>query len=108
MSNKNIQVTLANRPTGWVQASDFKIVESDVPKPGPGQVLVKNLYLSLDPYMRGRMNAGPSYAANVAIGQVMVGRTVGEVAESNHPDFKPGDSVAGYLGWQLYSLASDT
>jgi NADPH-dependent curcumin reductase len=108
MSNKNIQVTLANRPTGWVQESDFKIVEADIPKPGPGQVLVKNLYLSLDPYMRGRMNAGPSYAANVAIGQVMVGGTVGEVVESNNPNLKPGDSVAGYFGWQQYGVSAGT
>ena len=106
MSNKNIQVTLANRPTGWVQESDFKIVESDIPKPGPGQVLVKNLYLSLDPYMRGRMNAGPSYAANVAIGQVMVGGTAGEIVESNNPNFKPGDFVVGYFGWQQYGVSN--
>ncbi len=106
MSNKNVQVTLANRPTGWVQESDFKIVESDIPKPGPGQVLVKNLFLSLDPYMRGRMNAGPSYAANVAIGQVMVGGTAGEIIESNNPTFKPGDSVAGYFGWQQYGVSN--
>jgi NADPH-dependent curcumin reductase CurA len=106
MSNKNIQVTLANRPTGWVKESDFKIVETDIPKPGPGQVLVKNLYLSLDPYMRGRMNAGPSYAANVEIGGVMVGGTVGEVVESNNPKFKPGDTVSGYFGWQQYGVSS--
>jgi len=106
MSNKNVQVTLANRPTGWVQESDFKIVESDIPKPGPGQVLVKNLYLSLDPYMRGRMNAAPSYAANVAIGQVMVGGTAGEVVESNNPNFKPGDFALGYFGWQQYGVSS--
>ena len=105
MSNKNIQVTLANRPTGWVQESDFKIVESDIPKPGPGQVLVKNLYLSLDPYMRGRMNAGPSYAANVAIGQVMVGGTAGEIVESNNPNFKPGDFVVGYFGPRRFSCS---
>ena len=105
MSSKNVQVILANRPTGWVQESDFKIIETDIPKPGPGQVLVKNLYLSLDPYMRGRMNAGPSYAANVAIGQVMVGGTAGEVVESNNPNFKPGDSVVGYFGWQQYGLS---
>lgn len=105
MSNKNVQVTLANRPTGWVQESDFKIVETDIPKPGAGQVLVKNLYLSLDPYMRGRMNAGPSYAANVAIGQVMVGGTAGEVVDSNNPGFKPGDTVVGYFGWQQYGVS---
>ena len=105
MSNKNVQVTLANRPTGWVQESDFKIVETDIPKLAAGQVLVKNLYLSLDPYMRGRMNAGPSYAANVAIGDVMVGRTVGEVVESSNSNFTAGDTVAAYLGWQQYALS---
>ena len=106
MSNKNIQCTLANRPTGWVKESDFKIVETDIPKPGTGQVLVKNLYLSLDPYMRGRMNAGPSYAANVEIGGVMVGGTVGEVMESSNPKFKSGDTVSGYFGWQQYGVSS--
>ena len=106
MSNKNVQVTLANRPTGWVQQSDFKIVETDIPKPGAGQVLVKNLWLSLDPYMRGRMNAGPSYAANVGIGDVMVAGTAGEVVESNNPAFKPGDAVVGYFGWQQYGVSS--
>jgi NADPH-dependent curcumin reductase CurA len=106
MSNKNVQVTLANRPTGWVQESDFKIVETDIPKAAVGQVLVKNLYLSLDPYMRGRMNAGPSYAANVAIGQVMVGGTAGEVVESSNPNFKPGDTVTGYFGWQQYGVSN--
>jgi NADPH-dependent curcumin reductase len=106
MSSKNIQVTLANRPKGWVQESDFKIVETDIPKCGPGQVLVRNSYLSLDPYMRGRMNDAQSYAANVAIGQAMVGGTVGEVVESNNPNFKPGDSVLGYSGWQQYGVSA--
>jgi len=106
MSSKNIQVTLAKRPKGWVQESDFKIVETDIPKCGPGQVLVRNSYLSLDPYMRGRMNEAQSYAANVAIGQAMVGGTVGEVVESNNPSFKPGDSVLGYSGWQQYGVSA--
>jgi NADPH-dependent curcumin reductase CurA len=105
MSSKNIQVTLANRPTGWVQEGDFKIVESDVPKAGAGQVLVRNLWLSLDPYMRGRMNDVKSYAESVKIGGVMVGGTVGEVVESNNPGFKKGDQVLGYYGWQLYGVS---
>jgi NADPH-dependent curcumin reductase len=105
MSQKNMQVTLASRPVGWVKESDLKIVESEIPTPGPGQVLVKNLFLSLDPYMRGRMNEGPSYAENVKIGQVMVGATVGEVLESKNPAFKPGDSVLGYYGWQQYGVS---
>src|SRR5260370_32947870 len=105
MSNKNIQVTLASRPVGWVKESDFKVVETDIPKAGAGQVLVKNLYLSLDPYMRGRMNDMHSYAPNVQIGQGMVGGTAGEVVESNNPKFKAGDSVVGYFGWQQYGVA---
>ena len=105
MSNKNIQVTLASRPVGWAKETDFKIVETDIPKPGAGQVLVRNLYLSLDPYMRGRMNDVQSYAPNVKIGQVMVGGTAGEVVESNNPKFKAGDSVVGYFGWQQYGVS---
>src|ERR1700676_1348637 len=105
MSDKNIQVTLASRPVGWAKETDFKIVETDIPKPGAGHVLVRNLYLSLDPYMRGRMNDMQSYAPNVKIGQVMVGGTAGEVVESNNPKFKAGDSVVGYFGWQQYGVS---
>src|SRR6266436_6354806 len=105
MSDKNTQVTLASRPVGWVKETDFKIVEAEIPKPGAGQVLVKNLYLSLDPYMRGRMNDMQSYAPNVQIGQVMVGGTASEVVESNNPKFKAGDSVVGYFGWQQYGVS---
>ena len=105
MSDKNIQVTLASRPVGWAKETDFKIVETEIPKPAAGQVLVKNLYLSLDPYMRGRMNDMQSYAPNVKIGQVMVGGTAGEVVESNNPKFKAGDSVVGYFGWQQYGVS---
>jgi NADPH-dependent curcumin reductase len=105
MAEKNIQVTLASRPSGWVKESDFKIVERDVPKTGAGQVLVRNLWLSLDPYMRGRMNDVKSYAASMQIGDVMVGATVGEVVESNNPALKQGDHVLGYYGWQQYGLS---
>ena len=105
-SDKNVQVTLASRPKGWVEESNFAIVESDIPQPGEGQVLVKNLYLSLDPYMRGRMNDAKSYAAKTEIGDVMVGGTVGEVLESNNSRFKAGDVVVGYQGWQLYGLSN--
>jgi NADPH-dependent curcumin reductase CurA len=105
MADKNIQVTLGSRPSGWVKEGDFKIVERDIPKPGAGQVLVRNLWLSLDPYMRGRMNDVQSYAASVKIGDPMVGGTVGEVVESNNPNFKKGDHVLGYYGWQLYGLS---
>lgn len=75
----NTQVLLANRPTGWVQESNFSIVETPIPKPGPGQILVRNDWLSLDPYMRGRMNDVKSYSPPVQIGEVMAGGTVGEV-----------------------------
>ena len=78
---KNIQVQLANRPTGPVEESNFKIVELDVPNPAQGEILVKNLWLSLDPYMRGRMSAAKSYAKGVEIGEVMTGGTVGQVVE---------------------------
>ena len=102
---KNIQVQLANRPTGPVEESNFRIVELDVPKPAHGEILVKNLWLSLDPYMRGRMSAAKSYAKGVEIGEVMTGGTVGQVVESNHPKFKVGDHVVGSLGWQLYAVS---
>ena len=102
----NVQVQLASRPTGWVEESNFRIVETPAAKPGPGQVLVKNLWLSLDPYMRGRMSDAKSYATPVQIGEVMVGGTVGEVVESSNPKFKLGDHVVGPLGWQLYAVSS--
>jgi NADPH-dependent curcumin reductase len=101
----NMQVLLASRPAGWVQEANFNIVETPIPKPGPGAVLVKNHWLSLDPYMRGRMNDVKSYVPPVQIGEVMVGGTVGEVLESNHPKFKPGDFVVGRVGWQLYGVS---
>lgn len=103
---KNLQVLLASRPTGWVEESNFNIVESEIPKPAPGEFLVRNLWLSLDPYMRGRMNAVKSYAKYVEIGEVMTGGTVGEVVESSHPKFRKGDHVVGSLGWQLYATSN--
>ncbi len=105
MAGKNMQVLLASRPAGWVKESDFRIVETEIPTPGEGQVLVRNLYLSLDPYMRGRMNDQRSYAAKVEIGQVMTGETVGEVVESRNPKYRAGDIVAGRVGWQNYALS---
>lgn len=103
---KNVQVLLANRPEGWVQESDFNIVENDIPKPGPGEVLIENSWMSLDPYMRGRMSAGKSYAANLEIGDVMTGGAVGKVIASQNPKFKEGDHVVGTTGWQLYALSA--
>jgi NADPH-dependent curcumin reductase CurA len=101
----NKQVLMASRPTGWVKESDFRIVEQPLASPRDGEVLVRNLFLSLDPYMRGRMNASRSYAAGVELGAVMVGGTVGEVMESRNPAFKAGDVVVGYLGWQQHGVS---
>jgi hypothetical protein len=106
MSATNTQVLLASRPQGWVKESDFRIVENPIPQPKDGEILVKHLYLSLDPYMRGRMSDAKSYAANVAIGGVMVGEIVGEVTQSRHPDYRVGDLVVGRLGWQLYATSN--
>lgn len=108
MSEKNVQIVLARRPKGAVQESDFRRVETDVPEIGDGQFLVRNRYLSLDPYMRGRMNDAKSYAKSVELGEVMVGGTVGEVIESRHPDFRPGAKVLGMFGWQLYGVSDGT
>jgi len=100
-----MQVLLANRPHGWVQESDFKIVETELPQVQDGEVLVKNLYLSLDPYMRNRMNDRKSYAAKTELGDTMPGGTVGEVAQSQNPQFNVGDIVLGSFGWQLYGIS---
>ena len=105
MSTVNRQVVLASRPRGPVTETDFRIVDAPLPVPAEGEVLVRNEWLSLDPYMRGRMNETKSYAPSVAIGEVMVGQTTGEVVESRDPRFKPGDKVLTGLGWQLYGVA---
>jgi NADPH-dependent curcumin reductase CurA len=105
MSEKNLQVLLANRPSGAVVEANFRLVETPVPEISDGQFLVRNHYLSLDPYMRGRMNEGRSYARSVGIGEVMVGGTVGEVVATRHPGFTVGDRVVGALGWQLYAVS---
>ncbi len=97
--------TLASRPAGWVTPENFKLVESQRPRPAEGEVLVKNLWLSLDPYMRGRISDAKSYVKGVDIGEVMVGQTVGEVIESKSPGFAQGDKVLTQLGWQLYGCA---
>jgi len=95
--------TLAAHLSGLPSADNFKLVESAVPTPGDGEVLVKNLWLSLDPYMLGRMTQQKSYAKGVEIGDVMTGETVGEVVESKHAGFTPGEKVAAPAGWQLYA-----
>ena len=98
----NKRVVLASYPEGWVTESNFRVETAPLPKPGEGEVLVKNLWLSLDPYMRGRMSQQKSYVKGVEIGEVMSGETAGEVLESKHPKFKPGDKVTAPSGWQLY------
>ena len=102
---ENKRVLLASRPTGWVSEDNFRIDSVPVPKPREGEVLVRNHWLSLDPYMRGRMNEGKSYAAKQELGEVMIGGTVGEVVESKNPKFAPGDKVLGMFGWQQYGLS---
>jgi hypothetical protein len=101
----NKQVLLATRPQGRVTEDNFRIVEAPLREPGPGEVLVRNEWLSLDPYMRGRMNDVKSYVPPAQIGDVMVGQTVGEVIDSRDPNFAPGDKVLTQLGWQLCGVA---
>jgi NADPH-dependent curcumin reductase CurA len=106
--NGNLQVLLASRPKDAIDESNFRIVETAIPPVGPGELLVRNIWLSLDPYMRGRMSAEKSYAASVEVGEVMTGGAVGQVVESRHPGFKAGDDVVGALGWQRYALSRGT
>ena len=101
----NRQVLLDNRPTGAVTRDNFRIVEVPMPRPGEGEVLVRNEWLSLDPYMRGRMSDAKSYVKPVQVGEVMVGQTVGEVVDSRHPGFHKGDKVLTQLGWQSHGVA---
>jgi len=103
---RNQQIVLDNRPHGEAVASNFKLVAVDTPELKDGEVLVRHHFLSLDPYMRGRMNESKSYAASQALGEVMIGGTVGEVAESNHPKYAVGDKVVGMGGWQEYSVVN--
>ncbi|MGY8526857.1 NADP-dependent oxidoreductase [Paracidovorax citrulli] len=108
MSNTFQRIVLASRPTGAVSPDNFRLETAPVPELTDGQVLVRNHYLSLDPYMRGRMNESKSYAAPQPLNEVMVGGTVGEVVESRHPKFSRGDSVVGMFGWQEYGVSDGT
>jgi NADPH-dependent curcumin reductase CurA len=101
----NLQVLLNHRPTDKVSPANFRIVETPVPTPGPGEVLVRHTFLSLDPYMRGRLSDAKSYAKPQEVGAVMGGGTVGVVEASNNSRFHPGDAVVGMGGWQRYSLS---
>lgn len=105
MTSLNLQVQMAAYPQGWVKPSDFSVVEAPMPKPADGEVLVRVLYLSLDPYMRGVMNPGKSYITSAAPGSVMPGGTVGEVVESRNPKFPVGAHVVGNQGWQSYAIS---
>lgn len=100
----NKQIVLASRPQGEPTTANFRLVETEVPALADGQVLVRNHFLSLDPYMRGRMNDAKSYAAPQPLDQVMIGGTVGEVVESRNAAFQPGDKVVGMGGWQQYAV----
>lgn len=99
------RIVLAARPVGEPKPTDFRLEETPVPAPGQGQVLLRTIWLSLDPYMRGRMSDAPSYAAPVQIDQVMEGGTVSEVMASNNPDFKVGDVVLSRAGWQTHFIS---
>ena len=102
----NRRIILAARPIGYPKESDFRLVEESVPEPRDGQVLIRSLWLSLDPYMRGRMRDAPSYAAPVQIGEVMTGGVVGRVVISRNDDYEAGDIVEGRIGWQDYAVSS--
>ncbi len=106
MSLINRQVLLATRPVGLPKSTNFSLVQSDLPEPDDNEMLCKTLYLSLDPYMRGRMNEGKSYVDPIEIGDVMVGATVSEVIVSNHREYKMGDIVLTQGGWQEYSISN--
>ena len=106
MSTVNRQILLASRPKGEPSAENFKLVETPVAPLADGQVLVRHHFLSLDPYMRGRMSDAKSYAAPQPLDQVMIGGTAGEVVESKNPHFKAGDKVVGMGGWQEYAVVN--
>lgn len=103
--HRNRRWVLASRPHGAPVPDNFRLEEDDVATPGEGQVLLRTVYLSLDPYMRGRMSDEPSYSPPVEIGAVMVGGTVSRVVSSNHPDYHPGEWVVSYSGWQDYDIS---
>jgi NADPH-dependent curcumin reductase CurA len=101
----NKKIILASRPAGMPSADNFEIVETEVPEPRDGEVLIRTQYLSVDPYMRGRMSDRKSYVEPFAVGEAVTGGVVGEVVESRADGFAAGDTVTGMLGWQLYTVA---
>jgi len=106
MPGVNRQIVLASVPIGMPKESDFQLVEGQTPRPGAGEVLVRSLYLSVDPYVRGRLTGQTTYAKGVQVGEVILGAAVGEVVESNDPRMSRGDVVEGMLGWQEYATTS--
>ena len=108
-SNKvNRRIVLRSRPVGAPSVDNFRLEEVTVPNPSAGQILMRTLYLSLDPYMRGRIGGGSAFATPVTVGEVIAGGTVSRVEASRHPDYQPGDLVLGYNGWQQYALSDGT
>lgn len=101
----NREIRLASRPTGAPTPETFEFVDIDVPQPADGEVLVRLLYISVDPYLRGRMRAGSSYIAPFEVGQAIKSSAIGEVVESRSPNFKPGDVVSGMFSWRLHDVA---
>ncbi|HDY8051804.1 TPA: NADP-dependent oxidoreductase [Vibrio vulnificus] len=102
----NRQIVLASRPVGAPTADNFAFTQSDIPTPAQGEILLRSVYLSLDPYMRGRMSDAKSYAEPVGIDEVMVGGTVCQVEASNHAEFEVGEWVLAYTGWQDYAISN--
>jgi NADPH-dependent curcumin reductase len=102
----NRAIVLKSRPVGDPSVENFRLEEREIPVPSQGQVLLRTHFLSLDPYMRGRMSDGPSYAASIAIGDVMVGGTVSRIESSSHRDYKIGDMVLSFSGWQDYAISN--
>ena len=105
MDTKNRQVLLATRPKGYPKETDFTLVETEMPSPGDGEFLVKIHYLSVDPYMRGLMNDVKTYREPIPVGGVVIGGGVGTIIESRHPEYREGEVVVGYWGWQEYAVS---
>lgn len=104
--NQNRRIVLASRPEGEPKLEHFRLETVDIPEPKDGEVLLRNLWMSLDPYMRGRMSAAKSYAQPVELGEPMVAGTVSEIVKSNRPEFVPGDIVLSYTGWMDYAISN--
>ncbi|MXY47353.1 MAG: NADP-dependent oxidoreductase [Chloroflexi bacterium] len=104
----NRKITLKSRPSGYPTPTDFEMIEEPIPQPGEGEVLVQAIWLSLDPYMRGRIGEGASMAGPLPLGEVMIGGVVGRIVKSRNPSFSAGEIVEGNLGWQEYATSNGT